>query len=143
MDNQSEAPVNLALLLAWILAFFAFAFTLYGSQILHYPVCVLCWYQRICLYPLVVILGLAAFNNDNSVVAYVLPLPIIGAVFATYHYLEQSFPSLINFIPLCSKSVPCSAKHMQLLGFITYPLLSLIACITLATLLFLARRKNY
>ena len=141
MISQSNIEPNIPLALAWLLSFFAFALTLYGSEILHYPVCTLCWYQRICLYPLVILLGIAAYENDHTIARYALPFPVIGGVFAMYQYLEQSFPHVVNFIPLCSVDVPCSTKHINLFGFITYPLLSFIACIMLTVLLMLAKKK--
>jgi disulfide bond formation protein DsbB len=136
-----QTKPNFPLFLAWFISLFAFCFTLYSSEILHYPVCNLCWYQRICLYPLVLLLGMATYKNETSVIPYALPLPVIGSLFALYHYIEQNFPQVINFIPLCSVNVPCSTKHFNLLGFVSYPLLSFTACISLIILLMLAKKS--
>jgi disulfide bond formation protein DsbB len=133
---------NIALLIAWFIAVFALVFTLYSSEVLNYPVCNLCWYQRICLYPLTLLLGIAAYKNESVVIPYALPLPCIGLLFAIYHYLEQKFPQTFNVIHLCSVGVPCSAQHFKLFGFITFPFLSILACVALITLLIIAKKHQ-
>ena len=133
---------NLPLLAAWLIALFALCFTLYGSEMLHYPVCNLCWYQRICLYPLTVLLGIAAYKNETVVIPYAIALPGIGLLFAIYHYLEQMFPSVFNVIQFCTANVECSTQHFKLLGFITYPFLSITACSAIIVLLMLANKKT-
>ena len=72
------------LFVAWLIALCAMLFSLYNSEVMGVSVCHLCWYQRICLYPLVLILGVGAFDGDVRVVRYAVGLPLIGAVFALY-----------------------------------------------------------
>src|SRR5438105_4210521 len=95
------------LFFAWLIALCAFIATLFASEVLHWPVCVLCWYQRICIYPLVILLGIAAFKNDNLIIPYALPFPILGFIFAAYQYCEQMIPGFapINF---CGQGISCS-----------------------------------
>lgn len=122
------------LFFAWLIALFALLSTLFASEILNWPVCPLCWYQRICIYPLVILLGIAAYKNEKMVLPYALPFPAIGFLFAVYQYLEQMIPgfSPINF---CKQGVACSTIHLKLLGFITIPLLSAVGCFVIFILL--------
>lgn len=126
------------LFLAWLIAVVALLGTLFSSEILGMPVCHLCWYQRVCIYPLVIILGVATFKGDFQVFKYAIAFPVIGALFAIYQYLEQMIPSFapINF---CGGGPSCSDIHIKLLGFITYPFLSIVACVLIVILLFRAR----
>ena len=123
---------------AWLIALFAMLYSLYSSEIAGMAVCPLCWYQRICLYPLAVIIGIGAFNADIHAVRYAIALPMIGSVFALYQYLEQMIPGF-SPIKICTAGGDCSAIHFKWLGFITFPLLSFAACWIIVILLYLAR----
>lgn|SRR3990167_4139806 len=122
------------LFFAWLIALIAMLATLFASEILKLPVCVLCWYQRICLYPLVVLLGTAAYRDDKNIILYATPFPVIGFFFALYQYLEQMIP---NFSPIsfCTQNISCSTIHFKWLGFITFPFLSMLACVFIFILL--------
>lgn len=100
--------------------------SLYMSQIVHLPPCILCWYQRICMYPLVVILGIGILRGDKKLYQYVLPLAVTGWLIALYHSLLQ-WKILPDSIAPCSQGVSCTTVHLHLLGFITIPFLSLVA----------------
>ena len=126
------------LFLAWLIALSALVITLYSSTVLLMPTCNLCWYQRICLYPLVIILGIGAYQNDQRCMIYALPLASIAAGLALYQTILQWFPSLES-IGVCGLGPKCSDIHLQLLGFITYPMLSLFASLALIVLLFIAQ----
>lgn len=124
---------------AWLIALIALMVSLYASVMLQMPVCDLCWYQRICIYPLVVILGIAAYCSDVGIIKYAIPLAIIGALFALYQYLEQMIPGFAP-IALCGVGGPdCSQIHFKWLGFITFPFVSLIGCLGIIFFLFSAR----
>lgn len=125
------------LLLAWLIALSALIITLYSSIILSMPTCNLCWYQRICLYPLVIILGIGAYQNDKRSIVYALPLAMLGALLALYQTVLQWFPSLES-IGVCGLGPKCSEIHLHLFGFITYPMLSFIASLVLTMLLSIA-----
>lgn len=125
---------NYALYFAWIIAVVALVVSLYSSEILEMPVCHLCWYQRIALYPLAIILGIAAYYNDHEIFKYTLPLSLIAMLLAFYQYLTQMIP---GFSPIewCGVGPSCAAIHFKLLGFITYPLLSFSAALSITLLL--------
>jgi len=113
-----------ALVFSFFVALFAMSGSLFFSEIAHFVPCKLCWYQRICMYPQVLLLGIANLKNDWGIKRYVLPLSIVGAVIAAYHYLLQMSP-----IPLpCSDEiVSCAAKQVGYFGYITIPLMSFTA----------------
>ena len=102
--------------------------SLFFSEILHLPPCVLCWYQRILMYPLVWIIAVGIIKKDKNLALYVLPLSIIGSLIALYHTLLQA-----NIIPEsvapCVQGISCTTVQIRLLGIFTIPSLSLIAFI--------------
>ncbi len=124
-----------SLYLAWLIALIALLISLFSSEVLNMAVCHLCWYQRVCIYPLAIILGIAAYQNDFKIVKYTLPLAIIGLLFAIYQYLEQMVSgfSPINFC--CLKGPDCSDIHFKYWGFITFPFLSILATLAISVLL--------
>ncbi|WP_423063828.1 disulfide bond formation protein B [Candidiatus Paracoxiella cheracis] len=130
---------------AWVIALIATMVSLYFSVVKEWPVCDLCWYQRICIYPLVIILGIAAFRENHGIVKYALPLAVLGFLFSLYQYLEQM---VVGFAPisLCGVSGPdCSHIHFQWLGFITFPFLGALGSLAIIVFLVLAacaHKKN-
>lgn len=140
MDNSKR---QLYLFLAWLISLTAMIFSLYSTYMLNISPCPLCWFQRVCLYPLVIILGIAAFKDDNHIVPYIIALPVIGFLFALYQYLEQMIPGF-SPIKLCrANGVPCSTIHFQWLGFITYPFLSMLASLFITLFLLLTYKKRH
>ncbi len=102
--------------------------SLYFSEILKYPPCILCWYQRICLYPLVLIFGSALWLEDKNYKPYSFPLALCGGVIAMYHNLVY-YGIISEALTPCIEGISCSSKQLELFGFITIPLLSLIGFI--------------
>jgi disulfide bond formation protein DsbB len=117
---------------AWLIALIATLGSLYFSEVRLFIPCTYCWYQRILMYPLVILLGIASYRQDHTITIYTLPLSILGMGIATYHYLGQKIPDLIS-AGGCSSAVPCSHAYINWAGFITIPFLSLTA-FTLITL---------
>lgn len=115
-----------SLYIAWLQAFVATIGSLYFSEIQKLPPCLLCWYQRIFMYPLVIIIAVGMLKKDKHLPYYVLPLSIIGALIALYQYLLQLgvFPEQIA---PCTIGVSCSSTDFVVLGFVTIPFLSLLA----------------
>src|SRR3989344_142120 len=98
-----------ALYIAFIQAWVATLGSLYFSEIKHLEPCVLCWYQRILMFPIAIILAVAIIRKDKNVAYYVLPLSILGALVAFYQYLLQMTAlKQVNLIS-CSSLEPCSA----------------------------------
>lgn len=128
------------LYLAWLVALIATGGSLYFSEVAGFIPCELCWYQRILMYPLAVILGVASYRDDRSVVIYSLPLSLSGAALSAFHYLLQKVPGMAELAP-CKQGVPCSGQYIDWLGFITIPFLA-FAAFVLISLLLLATRKG-
>lgn len=125
---------------AWVVAIVATLGSLYFSEVRHFVPCLLCWYQRILMYPLVLILGVATFQQDRQAVKYALPLSVLGVLVSGYHIMVERIPALGSGI--CSSGVPCSLKYIEWLGFITIPTLSFAAFVIITALLVaVARRK--
>jgi disulfide bond formation protein DsbB len=112
--------------------------SLFFSEIANFVPCELCWYQRICLYPLSIITLLAALAGDFRIARYLLPLPVVGAGVAVYHLLVEN--GVVSESSSCLVSAPggCATKWINEFGFVTIPTLSLTACVLLIELLGLA-----
>ncbi len=118
------------LFLPWTVALIATLGSLFFSEILKYPPCVLCWYQRICMYPLILILGVGIIKKDKFITSYALPLSLIGTLFAFYHNLLY-YNIITEALAPCSTGVSCTTKYLTIFGFITIPILSLLAFLTI------------
>ncbi|CUA79199.1 disulfide oxidoreductase [Anoxybacillus suryakundensis] len=114
------------LLTAWIVALIATLGSLYFSEVMKFIPCELCWYQRIFMYPQVFLLAMAFVRKEFMIARYTLMLSIIGGTISSYHYLIQKVTFFRDTAPSCS-IVPCTGDYLNWLGFITIPLLALIA----------------
>ena len=132
---------SICLFFAWVIALCALIITVYSSEILKLPVCTLCWYQRIAMYPLVIILGIGAYTDDYFCIRYALSFPIIGLIFSTYQYAEQMIPGF-SPIRLCQHGVACSDIHIKIFGFITFPFISMGAFAAIMICLLIARKSS-
>jgi disulfide bond formation protein DsbB len=124
--------------LAFLVALLATLGSLYFSEVAGFEPCLLCWYQRIAMYPLVVILGLAAWRRDGSAWIYAAALAAIGAVIAAYHILLEWFPDLSS--GACDPDNPCTLVWFRVFGFISLPTLALTAFLLILTLVTFRRR---
>lgn len=113
------------LFLAFAIAFVSIAGSLYFSEVLGYIPCKLCWFQRITMYPLTIILGIAAAKKDIKQIYYVLPFTVIGMLIGIYHYLIQK--GFITTDDTFCGRIPCTGQYINWFGFVTIPLLSLTA----------------
>ena len=130
------------LFVAWVVACVATAGSLFFSEVMQFPPCVMCWYQRICMYPLVLLLPAALFPLDGRVLRYTLPLAVLGWLIALYHNLLHWGIVPESAAP-CRLGVPCSTVYINWLGFITSPLLSLAAFTLILIALFLVWRNTH
>jgi disulfide bond formation protein DsbB len=119
---RREAAASLAgheITLAFFVALTATLGSLYLSEVVHLIPCTYCWYQRIAMYPLVLLFGIAWFRKDNGIRHYAIPMAAIGLLIASYHYLIQQVPSLGG--PACSSTVPCTAAWFFEFGYMSIP----------------------
>lgn len=128
------------LYLSWFVSIVALAGSLYLSEILHYEPCKLCWFQRIFMYPLVFMLGIATYKNDRNIVTYALPLSLIGGSVSLYHYALQKLPFLQK-VQLCTVGAPCTKQELNFFGFVTIPFMALTAFTLISLLLWFGRSK--
>lgn len=137
MDKHQD-EVSYSLYLAWLVSVIATGGSLYFSEIAGFIPCELCWFQRIFMYPLVILLGIACFRTDRHIIPYILPLNIIGGCFSIYQISEQKFgtPSL------CTGTVPCSGEYINWFGFVTIPILALTAFILITVILWITHKKS-
>ncbi|WP_042461018.1 disulfide oxidoreductase [Neobacillus dielmonensis] len=135
--------MNKSLMMAWIASIVATLGSLYFSEVMHFIPCTLCWYQRIFMYPLAIILGMAVYRNDVRIYRYVLPLSIIGMLISGYHTLLQKVPYLQQF-EMCTSGVPCSQDYINWFGFITIPILAFtaFAIITISLVILVRSHKR-
>lgn len=140
-EESKSKPQGYLLYVAWVVSLVAMFGSLYFSEIKGYIPCELCWYQRILMYPLTLLLGIATFQNDISVKKFVLPLSIIGGSISFMHYLEQKIPGFGGIKP-CVSGVPCSAQYINWFGFVTIPFLALVAFVMIAVCMFLIKPKK-
>lgn len=122
---------------AWAVALIAMLGSLYLSEIVNFLPCLLCWYQRIAMYPLVVVLGVGMLRSDPGVWRFALPLPVIGFFIAAYHITIQWRPTLD--VGTCDAGAPCTGRYVAVFGYISIPTMAGAAFLLVAALLLLVR----
>ncbi len=111
---------------AWGLAVAAALGSLFFGEVMKLPPCTLCWYQRICLFPLVVVFSVGIVLRDERVAAYALPLVLAGLAISIYHNLLQ-FGVIDESLSPCTEGSSCAERQIELLGFLSIPMMSLFA----------------
>ncbi|MBE1554939.1 disulfide oxidoreductase [Sporosarcina limicola] len=128
-----------SLILIWTVSLVATLGSLYFSEVRGYEPCTLCWYQRIIMYPTILISGVALFQKNARIALTIAVFAIVGGSMSLYHYGIQKFSYLSDSAPACG-DVPCTGQYINYLGFITIPFLALVAfLIILITSLFMMK----
>lgn len=137
-----EKSIGMPLYAAWLVALVATVGSLFFSEVMQLPPCVLCWYQRIAMYPLVLVLGAGIIMRDaRGVKFYALPLALAGLAVAGYHNLLY-YGIIPESITPCTQGISCTSRQLEWLGFITIPLLSLAAFVFVNICLLIYKPKN-
>lgn len=133
LRGQERHPI------AWaaVVALLATSGSLYFSEMVHLLPCALCWYQRIAMYPLVLVLGVGAVRRDPGVWRYAVPLAVVGLLIAAYHVTIEWRPALD--VGVCSTGVPCSVRYFAVFGFVSIATMSGAAFVLILALLLLVR----
>lgn len=141
-NNLSDRVAHMAIPLAFIVAGYSMANSLYFSLHIGWQPCVLCWYQRCAIFPLAVILGVATFLRRSTVAPYAAALAAVGAAISAYHYLIEWFPTLEA--SACQPTIPCTEVYFRSFGYISISLMALTCEIAVLVLLMLWRsgRRN-
>lgn len=121
--------------LALLVAAVSMVGSLYFSEVADFIPCNLCWYQRIAMYPQVVLLAIAWFRRDEAIRTYVLALAVIGACISSFHILVERFPWIEGSGGVCDPANPCTIRWVEELGFITIPTMALSAFVLIALLM--------
>ena len=124
----------------WLVVTGATLGSLFFSEVMELPPCSLCWYQRLFMFPLPLVVGAGLFPFDRNVVRYALPLAVFGGLVAVYHLLLQYGVIPEDAAP-CRQGVSCSDAQIELFGFLSIPMLSLLAFAAAAALLMLVHRS--
>ncbi len=129
------------LLTAWLVAVIATAGALFIGEVMLMVPCQLCWYQRIAMFPLALILGIACFSEDRRGAVYALPLALAGTAIAAHHTLLVAGVIPKSWIP-CGAGVSCADQKLEILNGVQIPWLSLIAFVAISLLLIQFLRKT-
>lgn len=106
--------------------------SLFFSEVMKFAPCNLCWYQRLCVYPMSYIILTGLFLKSSDTVKYLLPFSVSGLFISIYHNLV--YYKFITVIVPCAESAPCSAQQLNWLGFVTIPMLSFLTFFLLLAL---------
>lgn len=128
------------LYLAWFQALVATLGSVIASEVFHLIPCSLCWYQRIFMFPLVIILGMGIYLKDRKLPFYVIPVAATGAFIAFYHVLLQEGFISEALVP-CSAGVSCTTKYFNI-GFITFPFLSMLGFLFIIGCMYMYKRNK-
>ena len=126
---------------AWITALVGMAGSLFFSEVMGLPPCVLCWYQRIAMYPLVLIIGIGIATGDGGWKKYALPLALAGLAVAVYQNLLY-YGIIPEDLSPCTEGVSCIQRQIELLGFITIPLMGVVGFLSICVCLILYRPEK-
>lgn len=138
-DTAWEVVGRIALPLAAVVGLTAMLGSLYYSEVVNLIPCTMCWYQRIAMYPLPLILAIAAWRNDRDIWHYVLPLALIGAVLSIYHYQLEWFPDQGSGV--CSLLTPCNVPPFaRKFGFISLAYMALSGFLLIASLVWIGKQ---
>lgn len=139
-ESENKKKENL-LFLSFAASLIATLGSLYFSEIQKYIPCELCWYQRIFMYPLVLLLGMAIVKKDYGIARYSFVLSTIGGLISLYHYSIQKV-SFLGENSISCGVVPCTGQYINWLGFITIPFLALIAFIIISISSYMIMKKR-
>ena len=141
MAARADTSAWTLVFVAWLVAAFSTLSALFLGEVMNLPACKLCWYQRIFMFPIALILPIGLFPFDPRVVRYTLPLAVIGWLIAVFHQLLV-LGVIPESIKPCTQGIPCSEKVIEWFGFLTIPLLSIVAFSAIVALLLTARFRG-
>lgn len=124
--NATNMSIWPLVFLSWLVATVSTLSALFLGEVMGLTPCILCWYQRICMFPLVFILAAGLFPLDVRVVRYAFPLALVGLGIAGFHLLVSEGVISETLTP-CAQGVPCSQQLIEWFGFLTIPMLSVTA----------------
>lgn len=142
VDDPSGGAGQPTLFLAWLAALTATLGALFIGEVMGQAPCNLCWFQRVAMFPLAIVLGVAAFRGDGGVWRYALPLAVIGLLIAAYHSLLYAGVISEALQPCTATGPSCSGDGMTLFGVLPLPFLAVAAFAFIAIALLVVRGKS-
>lgn len=140
MQKLKQFIINNALYLALIQAIVAFLGSMYFSNVMMLPPCVLCWYQRIAMFPLFITLIIGILRKDRNTWLFVMSPALIGWTISIYHVLLY-YKIIPDELAPCSTGVSCTTRYFEIFGFITIPFLAFSAFSIIIALMLVERRR--
>jgi disulfide bond formation protein DsbB len=140
ISRRSQAAWPL-LFVAWVVVTTATLGSLFFSEVMGIPVCLLCWYQRIAMYPMVLVLAVGLLPYDPKVIRYATALTAVGWLIALFQVLLVAGIIPESAQP-CVQGTPCSETHIALFGFLSIPVLSILTFSLIGLLLFFAHKME-
>ncbi|OGC69607.1 hypothetical protein A2415_03475 [candidate division WWE3 bacterium RIFOXYC1_FULL_39_7] len=110
--------------LGWSISLAALLGSLYYSEVANLPPCDLCWYQRIAMYPLVIIYMVGILFKDRKLSYYAMPFGFLGLGLSLYQMLLQS--GLLSYTESCRFGISCLDTSYKLMGVFTIPMQSFV-----------------
>jgi len=137
--NDKLINSNLVLLM-FLISLIATVGSLFFSEVMEFIPCTMCWYQRIFMYPLVIIFLINLLYPDEKLFKYAFPLVLLGLALSVYHNLLM-FGIIDEKVVPCVQGVPCSTRYIDWLGFITIPFLSLVSFLSIFLLMLFSKNQ--
>lgn len=135
LARTNERSVFLFLFAAWLVALGATLGALFIGEVLGQSPCTLCWYQRIAMFPLALVLGIACLNEDATVRRYALPLALVGGAIALWHTLLYVGIIETPLVPCSADGPSCTGPGMTIFGVVPLPVISLVSFALIIVLL--------
>lgn len=137
--NDKLINSNIVLLM-FLISLIATVGSLFFSEVMEFIPCTMCWYQRIFMYPLVIIFLINLLYPDEKLFKYAFPLVLLGLALSVYHNLLM-FGIIDEKVVPCVQGVPCSTRYIDWLGFITIPFLSLVSFLSIFLLMLFSKNQ--
>lgn len=129
--------------IAFVLALGGTAMSLFYSEVLGFAPCTWCWWQRVFLYPQVILFGLAAIKNDRRIADYSIGLSVAGSIVALYqHYLQMGGSSIVPCPATLAQATDCAERFFFQFGYITFPLMCFSLFVFLIVLMLFVRKSE-
>jgi disulfide bond formation protein DsbB len=140
--HEAAESTWMLLFLSWMIALAATLGALFIGEVMGQAPCILCWYQRILMFPLAIILAVACFRSDPGVWRYALPLAVIGLLIAAFHMLQYVGIIPTALTPCTAGGPSCSGEGMTILGGLPIPALSVVAFTAISIFLSLIGQRT-
>jgi Disulfide bond formation protein DsbB len=139
-DRVWERAGDIALPMAFLVGLTCTLGSLYYSEIAHFDPCKLCWFQRIAMYPLPLLLGIATLRRDRAIRIYAIPMALVGASISIYHYQLERFPNQTHLS--CTLDSPCTTVWFWKFHYISLPMMALSGFLLIAWLTWIAGQSE-